>query len=132
MNSTSPSSPISSELEDFKLYDLFNLKLPLFAYEAVNRISPSAVHNFVEILSDVHQRLTRQARKGDIFMTRHSTVQCGESSIRYTGAKSWNKIPANIIQFPSVMSFGRQLKLHMFSMNYQSINLKIVTILQIK
>ena len=67
-------------------------------------------HNFFEILSDAHQHDTRQACKGDIFMTRHNTLQYGESSIRYTGAKSWNNIPFNIKQSPSVTSFRRQLK----------------------
>ena len=43
---------------------------------------------FFEILSDVHQHDTRQACKGDIFMTRHNTLQYGERSIRYTGAIS--------------------------------------------
>ena len=119
MNFTSPSSPIFSDLKILKLYDLFHLKLLLFVYESVNRISPSVFHNFFEILSDVHQHDTRQARKGDIFMTRHNTLQYGERSIRYTGAKSWNNIPFNIKQSPSVTSFRRQVKLHLFSANYQ-------------
>ena len=118
-NFTSPSSPIFSDLKILKLYDLFHLKLFLFVYESVNRISPSVFHNFFEILSDVHQHDTRQARKGDIFMTRHNTLQYGERSIRYTGAKSWNNIPFNIKQSPSVTSFRRQVKLHLFSTNYQ-------------
>ena len=119
MNFTSPSSPIFSDLKILKLYDLFHLKLLLFVYESVNRISPSVFHNFFEILADVHQHDTRQARKGDIFMTRHNTLQYGERSIRYTGAKSWNNIPFNIKQSPSVTSFRRQVKLHLFSTNYQ-------------
>ena len=119
MNFTSPSSPIFSDLKILKLYDLFHLKLLLFVYESVNRISPSVFHNIFEILSDVHQHDTRQARKGDIFMTRHDTLQYGERSIRYTGAKSWNNIPFNIKQSPSVTSFRRQVKLHLFSTNYQ-------------
>ena len=96
MNFTSTSSPISSDLKILKLYDLFHLKLLLFVYESVNRISPSVFHNFFEILSDVHQHDTRQARKGDIFIIRHNTLQYGERSIRYTGAKSWNNTPMNI------------------------------------
>ena len=42
------------------------------------------------ILSDAHQHDTRQARKGDIYMTYHNTLQYGERSNRYAGAKSWN------------------------------------------
>ena len=46
MNFTSPSSPIFSDLKILKLNDLFHLKLLLFVYESVNRISPSVFHNF--------------------------------------------------------------------------------------
>ncbi len=116
MNFTSSSSPIFSDLKSLKLYDLFRLKLLLFVYESVNKISPSVFHNVFEILSHAHQHDKRQARKGDIFMRRHNTLQYGERYIRYTGAKSWNNI---IKQSPSVMSFRGQLKLHLFSTNYQ-------------
>ena len=75
MNFTSPSSPIFSDLKILKLNYLFHLKLLLFVCESVNRISPSVFHSFCEILSDVHQHDTRQACKGDIFMTCHYTLQ---------------------------------------------------------
>ena len=50
---------------------------------------------------------------------RRSIFQYDERSIRYVLAKSCNNIPLKIKQSPSVMSFRRQLKLHLFSSNYQ-------------
>jgi hypothetical protein len=119
-NFTSPSTPIFSELKILKLYDLFHLKLLTFVYESVNLISPFYFHNFFETVSFVHQYDTRQARKGDIFMMRKNTLQYGLRSIKYAGAKSWNDIPFTIRQSPSTMIFRRELKLHLFSTNYQS------------
>ena len=48
----------------------------------------SFFHNFFETLTDVHHYGTRQASKGDIFMTRKNTLQSGLRSVRYAGAKS--------------------------------------------
>ena len=117
---TSPSAPIFSDLKILKLYDLLDLKLLIFVFESVNKIPPSCFHNFFEILSDIHQYDTRQARKGDIFMTQENTLQYGLRSVRYAGAKSWNNIPFNIKQSPSAMSFRRRLKIHLFSTEYKS------------
>ena len=116
---TSPSTPIFSDLKILKLYDLFELKLLTFVYESVNMISPVFFHNFFETLSSVHRYDTRQASKGDIFMTQENTLQYGLRSVRYAGAKCWNNIPYVIKQSPSVTSFRRKLKIHLFSTKYQ-------------
>ena len=116
---TSPSTPIFSDLKILKLYDLFDLKLLIFVYESVNKISPFFFHNFFETLTAVHHYGTRQASKGDIFMTRKNTLQYGLRSVRCAGAKSWNSIPDVIKQSPSVSIFRRKLKSYIFSSKYQ-------------
>jgi len=88
-------------------------------YECINLISPIFFHNFFDNLTSVHQYNTRQACKGDIFMTQKNTLQYGLRSIKYAGAKSWNEIPAIIKQSRSVVIFCRELKQH-FSTKYQS------------
>ena len=56
-------------------------------YESVNKISPLIFHNYFKTLTAVHQYDTRQASKGDIFMSRKNKLQCGLESVRYAGAK---------------------------------------------
>ena len=119
-NSSSPSTPIFYDLKILKLYDLFHLKLLNLAYECVNLLSPTVFHNFFDTLTSVHQYNTRQACKGDIFMTHKNTLQYGLRSIKYAGAKSWNEIPAIIKQSRSIVIFCRELKQHFFSTKYQS------------
>ena len=119
-NFSAPSAPIFLTLRLLKLQDLFEMKLLTFVYEAVNKLSPSCFHEFVDVLSQVHQHDTRQARKGDILLTRKNSLQYGLKSIRYAGAKSWNSISHVIKQAPTVMSFRHQLKLHFFATNYKS------------
>ena len=88
-------------------------------YESVNKTSPRLFHNFFETVTAVHHYDTRQASKGDIFMTRKNTLQYGLRSVRYAGAKSWNSISDVIKQSPSVSIFRRKLKSYIFSAKYQ-------------
>ena len=119
-NFSAPSAPIFLTLRLLKMQDLFEMKLLTFVYEAVNKLSPSCFHEIFDVLSQVHQHDTRQARKGDILLTRKNSLQYGLKSIRYAGAKSWNSISHVIKQAPTVMSFRHQLKLHFFATNYKS------------
>ena len=66
---TAPSTPIFSDLKILKLQDLFHLKLLTFVYECVNKISPSCLHSFFELVGSVHQYGTRQVIKSNIFLT---------------------------------------------------------------
>ena len=115
---SSPSTPIFSELKILKLYDLFELKLLSFVYESVNMISPVFFHSFFETVTVVHQYDTRQASKGDIFMTQENTLQYGLRSVRYAGAKFWNNTPRVIKQSTTVTNFRHKLKLHLYSTRY--------------
>ena len=76
---------------------------------------PNNCNKFFETLTSVHQYDTRQARKGDIFMTREETFQYELRSISYAGAKSWNYIPSSIKQSSKATIFRRDLKSHAFS-----------------
>ena len=96
------------------------MKLLTFVYEAVNKFSPSCFHEFFDVLSQVHQHDTRQARKGDILLTHKNALQHGLKFLTYAGAKSWNNISHVIKQAWTVMSFRHQLKLHFFAINYKS------------
>ena len=80
-----------------------------FVYESVNKISPPCLFDFFEILSDLHQFVTRQTRKVDVFLVQEKALQYGLRYVRYAGSKSSNKIPFNIKQALSAMNFRYQL-----------------------
>ena len=115
---TSHSTPIFHELRILKLHDLLHLKLMSFVYESVHKISPICFHNFFRFLESVHQFGTRQSGKDDIFIPQKNTSQYGLRSIRYYGAKYWNKIPVTIRRSPSVKVFRQKLKISLFELNY--------------
>ena len=74
-NSTCPSTPIFSELKILSLYDLVESKLLSFFYESINKVSPIFFHYFFETLKSFHHYNTRQASKGDIFVTHGNALQ---------------------------------------------------------
>ena len=82
-------------------------------------ISPLIFHNYFETLTAVHKYDTRRASKGDMFMSRKSTLQYGLRSVRYAGAKLWNSISDVIRQSPSVSILRLKLKSYILSTKYQ-------------
>ena len=60
---TSPSTPLFSNLKILKLQDLFHLKLLIFVYECVNKISStySYSHSFFDLVDLFINVVTRQA-----------------------------------------------------------------------
>ena len=113
-----PFTPIFHDLKILKLHDLFQIKLLIFVYQCVNKISPPTFHTFFDSLSNVHQYGTRQATKGDIFLIQKNTLQYGLRSVRYYGAKCRNNIPDYIRRSPSVRSFQCNLKSFIFERGY--------------
>ena len=88
--------------------------------------------------SEIFPRLTIKllARKGDISMTRHYTLQYSVRSVN-TGPKSWNNIPLNIKKSPSAPSTKvTPVLCELSSLDclavFASINFKIFKILQIE
>ena len=106
----SSSLPIFNDLKLLKLSEIFELRLLVFVFDSVNRTSPSCFHDFFLFNSSVHQYATRQARKGDLYMSQKNSLQYGLRSLRYLGAKLWNALPADIRNAPSKFSFKSKLK----------------------
>ena len=61
----------------------------------------------------MHKYNTRQARKGDLFLTRKDTLQDGLNSIRCRGAKLWNEIPVELRNSHSKASFKTKVQLQL-------------------
>ena len=92
----SPSLPIFKDLKLLKLSDIFELRLLTFVFESVNKTSPDCFHNFFLFCSSVHQYSTRQASRGDLYLTQQNSLQYGLRSLRYLGAKLWNTLSAEL------------------------------------
>ena len=56
--------------------------------------------NYFNYISNIHDKSTRQAARGDVFVERKNTLQYEIKSVRYDGTISWNTIPVEIRRSP--------------------------------
>ena len=107
--------PIFKDLKALRLSEIFELRLLTFVYESVNKISPVCFHNFFTFNASVHQHQTRQACRGDLYLTQKKSLQHGLKSIKYLGCKLWNDLPLVIRNSPTKVSFKSKLKNHLLN-----------------
>ena len=88
--------PLCKELNLLKIRKIYELQLLPFVYDCQNNIAPTYFHSYFTPSSDVHSFNTRQASRGDLFLTRKTTFQYGIRSIQYSGARLWNSLPVSI------------------------------------
>ena len=81
----------NDDLKVLRLSEIFELRLLTFVYESVNKISPVCFHNFFTFNASVHQHQTRQACRGDLYLTQKKSLQHGLKSIKYLGHTVCNK-----------------------------------------
>ena len=98
------------DLQILKLEDKYRLYISFFVYECVNSIAPIHFRDYFTQISEFHQYNTRSASRGDLVVARKNTVQYGLRSICFNGVKSWNTIPSDIRNSPSVSIFKKTLK----------------------
>ena len=107
---TAPSTPLFRLLNIVKLEDIFNLNVLTFVYKAMNKISSVYFHNYFTPDSSVHSFGTRQATRGDLFISFKRTTLYGLKTVKYFGSKLWNTPPLLIPVAGSVTSFRSKLK----------------------
>ena len=104
------SYPIFKELKLLRIDDVFKTKLLTFVYESMNKLTPVYFHNFFCHVTSIHSHNTRQSTSGGLFLAQRNTLQYGLRSIRYTGAKQWNRLPTTIRFSSSKYLFKKHLK----------------------
>ena len=75
------------------LEDLLHLNLLIIVYKAINKISPIYFHEFFTPNSSVHRFGTRQATRGDLFISLKRMTLYGLKTIQYFGYKLRNALP---------------------------------------
>ena len=111
----SNSAPIFKNLHLLRLTEIFQLKVLVFVYESINKISPSCFHNFFQTNSSIHHHLTRQADRGDLFKTKWRTMCFGRRSILHLGPDLWNNLPPSLKKSSNKQSFKINIKIHLLN-----------------
>ena len=107
---TAHTEPLFKKLQFLKVRDIHELQLLSFIYDCQNKIAPAHFHSYFTPCYGVHSINTRQASRGDLFLTRKTTFQYGIRSVQYSGAVLWNSLPVSIRNSLSHLTFVSKLK----------------------
>ena len=107
---TATSTPLFHSLKILKLGDVFQLNLLIFVYKAINKMPPIYFHDYFTPDSSVHRFGTRQAARGDLFISLKRTTIYGLKTVQYFGSKVWNTLPIFIRIAGSVTTFRSKLE----------------------
>ena len=72
---------------------MYEFQLLSFMYDCQNHLAPTHFHSYFTLIFEVHGYNTRLASRGDLFLTRKTTLQYGIRSIQYSGARLWKSVP---------------------------------------
>ena len=109
---TAPSAPLLHSLKILKLEDMIHFNILTFVFKAINKLSPKYFHNYFTSNSSAHGFGTRQATRGDRFLSLKWTTLYGLKTVQYFGSKLWNTLPLFIRVAGSISIFRSKLKTH--------------------
>ena len=112
---TAHAEPLFKELNLLKIHKIHELQLLSFVYGCQNNLALTHFQSYFTPSSNVHSFSTRQASRGDLFLTRKTTFQYGIRSIQYSDARLWNPLPVSIRESSSHASFVSQVNIHLLS-----------------
>ena len=107
-------TPLFYEHKILKLHDIHSLKLLCFVYECSNNSITPVFDSYFNQLQTVHSYNTRQASKGNIYLTGVNTTQYGKRSAKFPGGILWNNLSVELRKSPSVQIFKKNLQVFIY------------------
>ena len=111
-NSALPSTIALHQLHWLPVKQRIHYKLATLTYRALQSGSPSYLSSLININNP--PRPLRSASVSVLHVP-FTTKAVGRKAFRFTAPTIWNSIPQNIRLLPSIGSFKRSLKTHLFS-----------------
>ena len=101
--------PIDERIKYFKLVQMYNI---------MNGYCPTYLKTSVELVSNVHSRVTRQSTSDKLYVPRYKT-NTGKKTFKYTGTILWNGLNTDITSAQTVDSFKHLYIQHVKQSIYQ-------------
>ena len=104
--------PIFHKLKTLKIFDINTFQTAIFMYKFSTNALPLSFTNIFTYNGSIHTYPTRQS--SDLHLTNPKTI-LALKSIRHHGPDIWNKLPSNIQQSTSLLSFKALMKKYLLS-----------------
>ena len=107
---TAPSKPLFQSMNILKLKEMIYFNILVFDYKALNKLCPTSFYNYFTPRTSVHRFGTRQATRGDLFITLRRATLYGLKTVKHFGCKLWNILPLFLRTAGSISLFPSKLK----------------------
>ena len=122
------SEPLYKKLEILKIKDIFEVSISNFVYSTLTFDSPAIFNNWFFYDHEIHAHSTRAStniisesyfdvgyvEQTFTLHTKGATNEYGRKMIQVSGPLIWNRIPEEIQSVGTILTFKKQLKLHIF------------------
>jgi hypothetical protein len=111
-------TPMLEQLHRLPMRERIDYKLCVLVYRCLNNIAPAYLASDFQRVSGVgSRRRLRSAETAAILIPRTRTT-LGDRSFLVVAARAWNALPDSVTSAPSLLTFRRLLKTHLFCRTY--------------
>ena len=111
-------TPLLVKLHWLSVVKRVRFKICLTVYKSLNGLSPAYISEFLKPVTELRRRSTLRSATHDHLLVPMITSEFGKRSFAFAGPSCWNQLPDHVRQSPSVDTFKRRLKTHLFKLSY--------------
>jgi len=93
-------------------------KVAVQTYRALHGDAPQYLRQFTSVASIPTRQRLRSSTSDDLCVPAFRLPIVGRRAFSVAGARVWNDLPADVTSAPSLSTFRKRLKLHLFPLSY--------------
>ena len=98
-------------------------KIAVQTYRALHGDAPQYLRLFTPIADISSRQRLRSSSSDDLLVPVIRLPTIGRRTFLVAGARTWNDLPVDVASAPSLLTFRKRLKLHLFRLSYPGISL---------
>jgi len=107
-----------SVIVNFKGPERIIFKIAVQTYRALYGDAPQYPRQFTPIADIPSRQRLRSSSSDDLLVPAVRLPTIGRHAFLVGSARTWNDLPADVTSAPSLLTFKRRLKLHLFRLSY--------------
>jgi len=106
-----------------RILQRIQFKVAVLTYKVLHGCTPSYLGPFVRVADLQSRRALRSANTSRLIQPQSSRSTVGNRAFPVAGPQVWNSLPPEVTSAPSLDTFRRRLKTHLFTVSYSNIQL---------
>ena len=98
--------------------DCVQFKVAVQTYRALHGDAPQYLRQFTPVADIPSRQKLRSSTSDDLCVPAVRLPTVGRRAFSVAGARVWNALPADVTSAPSLFTFRKRLKLHLFPLSY--------------